>query len=56
MTAECDIYQIETPLTTLSYDDEFGYFVAPEDVENHIKDTISSKDYDHIFIIVRLRR
>lgn len=56
MTAECDIYEIEEPLTKLSYDDEFGYYVSPEDVETHIKDTISENDYDHIFIIVRLRR
>lgn len=56
MTAQCDIYQIDTPLTKLSYDNEFGYFVSAEDVENQIKDIISAKDYDHIFIIVRLRR
>ena len=56
MTAECDIYEIEEPLTKLSYDEEFGYYVSPEDVETHIKDTISKNTYDHIFIIVRLRR
>ena len=55
MTAECDIYEIDEPLTKLSYDEEFGYYVSPEDVENHIKDTISENDYDHIFVIVRLR-
>lgn len=54
MTADCDIYQIETPLSRLSYDNEFGYFVAPEDVENQIKDTIATNNYDHIFVIVRL--
>lgn len=56
MTAECDIYQIDTPLSKLSYDNEFGYYVAAEDIENQIKDTIASNDYDHIFAIVRLRR
>lgn len=54
MTAKCDIYEINNPITSLSYDDEFGYYVGPEDVENHIKDTINAGDYDHIFIIMRL--
>ena len=54
MTANCDIYNIQEPITKLSYDDEFGYFVAPEDVEAQIKDTINSNDYDHIFVIIRL--
>lgn len=54
MTANCDIYEIETPITSLSYDNEFGYYVAPEDIENQIKDIIGEKDYDHIFVIVRL--
>ena len=56
MTAKCDIYEIDTPLSELSYDDEFGYYVAPENIETQIKDTISNSDYDHIFAIVRLRR
>ena len=54
MTAECDIYNIESPLTHLSYDEEFGYYVAPEDVEKDIKATIDENNYDHIFIVVRL--
>lgn len=56
MTAECDIYEIDTPLSKLSYDDKFGYYVAAEDIESQIKDTISSHNYDHIFAIVKLRR
>lgn len=56
MTAECDIYEIDTPLSSLSYDTEFGYYVSAEDIEDQIKDIISSRDYDHIFAIVRLRR
>ena len=56
MTANVDVYQINTPITKLSYDNEFGYYVAPEDIESQIKDTISQNDYDHIFIVMRLRR
>ena len=56
MTAKCDIYEINTPLSKLSYDNQFGYFVAAEDIEKQIKDVISENDYDHIYAIVRLRR
>ena len=38
-----------------SYDEQFGYYVAPENVEAQIKETITNSDYDHIFVIVRLR-
>lgn len=55
MTANVEIYQVNTPITKLSYDNEFGYYVAPEDIEKQIKDTISQNDYDHIFIVMRLR-
>lgn len=54
MKAKCDFYNIDTPLSKLSYDEEFGYYVGPEDVENDIKNTINQNNYDHIFIIVKL--
>lgn len=56
MTANCDIYEIDTPITELSYDEEFGYYVSPENVEKQIKNIIGKNDYDHIFVVVRLRR
>ena len=54
MTANCDIYEIQDPITSLSYDNEFGYYVAPEDIETQIKDIINQNNYDHIFVVVRL--
>lgn len=54
MTADCDAYIVKEPIRKLTYDEEFGYFVAAEDVENSIKDVISQNDYDHIFVIIRL--
>lgn len=56
MTAKCDTYQISDPITKLSYDNQFGYYVSAEDIEEQIKDTINQNDYDHIFVVVRLRR
>lgn len=54
MTANCDTYIIKQPITKLSYDKEFGYYVAAEDIENIIKDTVNKNDYDHIFVVIRL--
>ena len=54
MTAECDIYEVKEPIVSLSYDEQFGYYIAPEDIENQIKDVINQNNYDHIFAVVRL--
>lgn len=54
MEAECDTYIVKDSITTLSYDEEFGYLVAPEDIENIIKDVVNENNYDHIFAIIRL--
>ncbi len=54
MRAKCDIINISEPITSLSYDDEFGYYVAPEDIEEQIKETVQNGNYDHIFAIIRL--
>ena len=54
MVANCDIYEIQEPITSLSYDNEFGYYVAPEDIEEQIKNIINQNNYDHIFVVVRL--
>lgn len=54
MTANCDVYNVQEPINKLTYDEEFGYFVAAEDVESSIKSVIESNNYDHIFVIIRL--
>lgn len=56
MKAKCDVYKITEPLTQLSYDNEFGYYVAPENVETQIKNVVANGDYDHIFVVMKLRR
>ncbi len=56
MTAKCNIFKSNTPITKLSYDQEFGYYVAPEDIEEQIKEVVQSNDFDHIFIVLKLRR
>lgn len=54
MTGNCDIYKIQEPINKLTYDEEFGYYVAPEDIEKSIKNVVQQNDYDHIFVIIRL--
>lgn len=54
MKANCEIYKVTKPITKLSYDEEFGYYVSPEDIEEQIKAKIQDSDYDHIFVVVRL--
>ena len=54
MTATYDLITINKPLTSLSYDDENGYFVAGKDVADLINPYIENKNYDHIFVAVRL--
>ncbi len=54
MSAECDFITIDTPITSLTYDEENGYYIAPENVKDIIPKYIKGKNYDHIFIAVRL--
>lgn len=54
MTADYDTYIVKEPIKKLTYDEEFGYYVAAEDVENSIKDIVKQNEYDHIFVIIRL--
>lgn len=56
MKVKYDIFEIDEALNKLSYDKEFAYYVAPEDIENQIKDKITGSDYDHIFVVIKLRR
>lgn len=54
MKVSYDVITIQEPITSLSYDDENGYFVAPQNIEKMIEPYIQAKDYDHIFICMRL--
>ncbi len=49
-----DFITIQEPIKTLSYDEENGYHVAPENVKSIIEPYLEKKNYDHIFVCVRL--
>lgn len=54
MTVTYDIYEIEEPITSLTYSDKFGYYVGADNVKDIIYDYIKKEEYDYIFTIVRL--
>lgn len=53
MSAEYEVIEISEPLTSLSYDEENGYYVAPKNVYGLIDNYLQSKEYDHIFICIK---
>lgn len=48
-----DIVETTTPITTLSYDEENGYYVSAYNVKEVIDSFIAQGKYDHIFIAFR---
>lgn len=54
MSIEYDVIEIDKPITSISYDEEHGYYVDSVDVKDLIDSYVNKKDYDHIFIAVRL--
>ena len=54
MTVDYDIYEISIPVKTVTYSDEFAYYLDPYDVEDMIKDYLKQEEYDYIFVAVRL--
>lgn len=54
MTAQYDIYEIEEPIKTITYSEEYGYYVDSSDVEDIITPYLKKDEYDYIFVAVRL--
>lgn len=54
MTAQYDIYEIEEPIKTITYSEEYGYYVDSSDVEDIIIPYLEKEEYDYIFVAVRL--
>ncbi len=54
MTVEYDIYEIDTPVNSITYTEEFGYYLDPSDVENILYGYLENEEYDYIFVAVKL--
>lgn len=54
MQVDYDLYTIEKPLKTLSYDNENEYYVSPEDVYEYINSYVEKNEYDHIYVGIRM--
>lgn len=54
MTMTYDIFEIETPLTSLSYDESSGYYIDPADIKDVIEEYLDRKEYDYIFVAAKL--
>lgn len=54
MTVDYDIFEIIEPVKTVTYSDEFAYYLSPEDVEELIGEYLKKEEYDYIFVAVRL--
>lgn len=54
MLVNYEVIQVDTPVTTITYSDEHGYFVSYLDVKDIIYDEIKEKEYDHVFVVTRM--
>ncbi len=54
MSVEYEVYTIEEPIHTLSYDEENGYYVSANDVYDQIHTYVEQNEYDHIYVAIRL--
>lgn len=54
MQVNYEIYNIDEPLTTISYSEEHKYYFDPYDVNKKIEDIVLENNYDYIFIVVKM--
>lgn len=54
MSVNYEVIEIDEPITSISYDEDHGYYVDPINVTNLIDSYVIEEDYDHIFVAVRL--
>ena len=54
MTVDYDIYEINEPIETITYSEDYGYYLDPADVKELIKEDLEKEEYDYIFVAVKL--
>ena len=53
MAVNYDMIQINTPIRHLTHDEVNGYYLAPTDIEEVLKEYVEQGKYDHIFVCFR---
>ena len=54
MTVTYDVYEIDDPITSVSYSNEYGYYVDTTNIKSILDKYLTKEEYDHIFVTVRL--
>lgn len=54
MNINYKIYEIEEPITTVSYSEEHQYYFDPYDVNKLIEDIVLENNYDYIFCAIKM--
>lgn len=54
MSVKYSIYEIDEPIKSISYSEDYGYYINPVDVKDLLKNYLVNNEYDHIFVCVRL--
>ena len=54
MSVEYDFFETNATLTSVTYDEANGNYIAAEDVAHIIDPYLEKENYDHIFIVARL--
>ena len=54
MQVNYEIIEIDEPITSLSHDEQNAYYVNPENVSKIIDPYLEQKEYDHIFVAMKL--
>ena len=54
MNVEYDIFEIDEPVKTITYSQEYGYYLDPADVQSLIQKYVDQEEYDYIFVAAKL--
>ena len=54
MVAQCDIYEVDDEINTISYSEEHKYYIGEDDIEKYIGNLIIENEYDYVFTVVRM--
>lgn len=48
------VYKMKEPITSISYDEDNGYYINPLDVSDQIKEIVEKERFDHIYVAMKL--